>query len=241
MTAICFAGCSKTEENAVVDTSIQVQVAETILTSFSQMTEDVFEQFKNMSDYQLEYNMMTTGLPVSGEDFLSVIKAWESAEDECGAFVEYGELKTEVNGSEVAVTTEAKYEDRQATITFQFNEDSKLESMDVAAEYQISEILVKAVLNTVLGMGTVFAVLIFLAFLIYCMKFIPSILEKLHGKKDTSDQQAKAVPVVQEQVEETDDLELVAVITAAIAAKEGTSSDGFVVRSIRRRPSNHWN
>ena len=42
-------------------------------------------------------------------------------------------------------------------------------------------------------------------------------------------------------VEETDDLELIAVITAAIAAQEGTSTDGFVVRSIRRRPSNNWN
>ena len=40
--------------------------------------------------------------------------------------------------------------------------------------------------------------------------------------------------------EMTDDLELIAVITAAIAAGEGTSTDGFVVRSIRRRTSNNW-
>ena len=39
----------------------------------------------------------------------------------------------------------------------------------------------------------------------------------------------------------TDDEELVAVIAAAIAAAEGTTTDGFVVRSIRRRPSNKWN
>ena len=36
--------------------------------------------------------------------------------------------------------------------------------------------------------------------------------------------------------EESDDLELVAVIAAAIAASEGAvSTDGFVVRSIRKR------
>ena len=40
---------------------------------------------------------------------------------------------------------------------------------------------------------------------------------------------------------EEDDLELIAVITAAIAAQEGTGTDGFVVRSIRRRPLNNWN
>ena len=36
------------------------------------------------------------------------------------------------------------------------------------------------------------------------------------------------------------DEELVAVIAAAIAAAEGAGTDGFVVRSIRRRPSNKW-
>ena len=45
-------------------------------------------------------------------------------------------------------------------------------------------------------------------------------------------------PVASEEL--CDDLELVAVIAAAIAAAEGTSTDSFVVRSIRRRPSNKW-
>ena len=30
-------------------------------------------------------------------------------------------------------------------------------------------------------------------------------------------------------------------LSAAIAAAEGTTTDGFVVRSIRRRSSNKWN
>ena len=38
----------------------------------------------------------------------------------------------------------------------------------------------------------------------------------------------------EEQDEDVDDLELVAVITAAIAASENTSTDGLVVRSIRK-------
>ena len=40
---------------------------------------------------------------------------------------------------------------------------------------------------------------------------------------------------IEEKEELVDDTELVAVIAAAIAAYEGTSTDGFVVRSIRRR------
>ena len=52
----------------------------------------------------------------------------------------------------------------------------------------------------------------------------------------------KAIAQIVENEELSDDLELVAVISAAIAASEGAAStDGFVVRSIRRRPSNKWN
>ena len=43
---------------------------------------------------------------------------------------------------------------------------------------------------------------------------------------------AQIVSNEEENVE--DDLELIAVITAAIAASEGTSTDGLVVRSIRK-------
>jgi len=54
----------------------------------------------------------------------------------------------------------------------------------------------------------------------------------------TTKAESPEVPVVEENL--SDDLELVAVIAAAIAAAEGTSTDSFVVRSIRRRPSNKW-
>ena len=55
-------------------------------------------------------------------------------------------------------------------------------------------------------------------------------------KKETS----AAAPAPVEVVPATDDSELIAVISAAIAASEGTSTDGFVVRSIKRRKSNKW-
>ena len=46
---------------------------------------------------------------------------------------------------------------------------------------------------------------------------------------------APAPSAQEEIVEEVDDLELIAVISAAIAASEQAPADGFVVRSIRRR------
>ena len=126
-------------------------------------------------------------------------------------------------------------------IEFQFDENLNMESMDVSAKYELSEILQKAGLNTVLGMGTVFAVLIFLAFIISLMKYIPALLGQNKKQEDAVKATTKSAPAVETVVvDETDDLELVAVITAAIAASEGTSTDDFVVRSIKRRTSNKW-
>ena len=64
---------------------------------------------------------------------------------------------------------------------------------------------------------------------------------KAEEKKETPVQAAPAPAVSAPQAAGTDDGELAAVIAAAIAASEGTSTDGFVVRSIKRRKSNKWN
>ena len=100
----------------------------------------------------------------------------------------------------------------------------------------------QALLNTLMGMGTVFAVLIFISFLISLFKYIPAIQNVFGKKKDEQKEETKAaVSETVEEVDETDDLELIAVISAAISAAEETTTDGFVVRSIKRRPSNKWN
>ena len=90
--------------------------------------------------------------------------------------------------------------------------------------------------NTLMGMGTVFVVLIFISLLISCFKFIPQIMDKL-SKKSSVEEKPEVVEEISETVtaNEEDDSELIAVIAAAIAASEQTSTDSFVVRSIRRR------
>ena len=116
-------------------------------------------------------------------------------------------------------------------------------------------ILIKALTNTVLGMGTVFLVLIFIAFLISLLPKLTAIIESV-GKKKKAVLPATTgnqVPVIsglktagneksEKQTDEefVDDLELAAVITAAIAAAEMLPADGFVVRSIRRSTQNQW-
>lgn len=105
------------------------------------------------------------------------------------------------------------------------------------------EILVKALINTALGMGTVFLSLIFIACIISLLPKVTGAIESI-GKKKTEEAAAPKenvqIPEVVPEEERIDDHELVAVITAAIAAMEGVPADGFVVRSIKRSSRNKW-
>ena len=96
-----------------------------------------------------------------------------------------------------------------------------------------------ALLNTVIGMGTVFIVLILISFIISLLKYIPKLLgvdKKDEKKNEAPVAAAKEEPVVEDDEDLVDDTELVAVITAAIMASMGDEApaDGLVVRSIRR-------
>lgn len=106
----------------------------------------------------------------------------------------------------------------------------------------------QALLNTVLCMGIVFIMLIFISLLISSFALIPKI-QAMFSKPEPVLEVAKPTviaPVVEEEpevVEElSDDLELVAVITAAIMASMGNEApaDGLVVRSIKRANTKKW-
>ena len=239
---LSFTGCGKSETTEYDQATLE-QYAEFVVQNFEAMTTEQLDSFSDMRDLQLDTQLMNAGLPVDGEDFLTMISSWEAAEEECGAYVEHGDWTMEVKNDGVSLTSEAKYENRDADIVFSFDEKGNMESMDVSAHYSTGEILEKAGLNTVLGMGTVFVVLILIMFIIYLFGFIPRIQEKFDAKKKGKTQDATkdaidntvAQIATKEEEELTDDLELVAVIAAAVAASEGqTSTDGFVVRSIRR-------
>lgn len=112
-----------------------------------------------------------------------------------------------------------------------------------ARSESMGELMKRAGLNTVMGMGTVFLVLILISIIIYLLGFIGKAQNK--GAAAAALPEKPAEPLVMETPAEpedlTDDFELVAVIAAAIAASEGVPADCLVVRSIRRKASpNQW-
>ena len=124
-------------------------------------------------------------------------------------------------------------------IEFVINTDYTLESGAINPSYTTGEKMGKAGMNTLIGMGTVFVVLIFISFIISLFKYI-SVYEnrKKEQKEDTASvgvDNAIAQIVSNEEENVEDDLELIAVITAKqLQRSEGTSTDGLVVRSIRK-------
>ena len=101
----------------------------------------------------------------------------------------------------------------------------------------LKEILMKALMDTLLGMGTVFSILILISFIIYLFKVF-----FYNGKKS----QPAPAPAAAQTAADEDEGELFAVIAAAISAFEnggqvpaGVASNlngqEYVVRSIKRR------
>ncbi|NLL92906.1 MAG: OadG family protein [Clostridiales bacterium] len=99
--------------------------------------------------------------------------------------------------------------------------------------------MANAARNTLVGMFTVIVILLFILAIISLFKFIPKIQAKMENKGKINDSAVdNAIAQITEKEELVDDLELVAVITAAVAAASNTSSDSFVVRSIRKARRN---
>ncbi len=151
-----------------------------------------------------------------------------------------GEFEFDAKKDELIVSMLLKGPEHDGSIEFMFDKNLHLTSMTTNAKYSLGESMKKAGINTGIGMGTVFTMLIVIMFIIKLLGVIPKIQEKSAKKKamakkaDTETSVDNTIQGIVEREEAEDDLELVAVISAAIAAMEGTSTDGFVVRSIKR-------
>lgn len=107
---------------------------------------------------------------------------------------------------------------------------------------KLGEILVTAGEYTLLGMGTVFVVLIIIALVISCFGILKKTVKAKAPEEEKAPAAAAAAPAASAQ---SSDDQLIAVITAAVAAYMASEAsavpkDGeYVVRSIRRATWKH--
>lgn len=224
-------------------------VADFLINNWAGMAEADIAEYATMDEEDAETLIQSYGLPFTAEAFTTAFAGYEGSVEELGAYVSTDSYDAPiVKGDEITLNVNLTYESRPAQLSIVFNKKSVAQSVTLNPEYTIGEILQKAAMNTILGMGTVFIVLIFISLVIYCFNFIPAIQAKF-GRKKKEEELPKPAPVktaaapapaAPAEEELVDDGELVAAITAAICAYQGTSSDGFVVRSIRRAESAKW-
>ena len=214
--SITFSGASL----VLADGEIDDQTKTTIETTAEGLTETIIP----LTDEQIEAYME------SGDDFTeNAMTAWNGAKEELGDMKETGSVEIEYSNDEYTATVPVTFEKEDAEFIYVFDKNLTPTSLSVDVKYSFATTMKNSALNTVMGLGTVFVILIMLIFLISLFQFIPGSGAQEAKAKKKAAEEAAAAPV-----QEADNSELIAVIAAAIAASEGTSTDGFVVRSIRK-------
>lgn len=226
-------------------TPAYLPVEESTLENMLTTSEALIDELCAYGDEELE------ALKASEYQFTSrAVEAWQSTKDELGALVSYDteDASYEVEGEFVTCTIPAEFEKNPATIRVFWNMASQQATdMTFTVESSKSELMGEAGMNTVVGLVTVFAVLIFLILVIMAFG-------KMGGNKNQEPAKEKkaapapapaaqaAAPVVAAQPQ--DDIELQIVLGMAIAMYEqetgAAGGDGYVVRSIRKNRKNNW-
>lgn len=225
MSVCAFAADTVTEDEAANYKS----AAETLISQIAGFSDEEIENYLAQDD------AFTT----------ATMESWKSVKDELGAYSSIVSQNVEKDGDVVTISTVAQFEKAKADVVLMLDLGQQMyTSMTYSVQYSLAANMQRAGMNTLMGIGIVFLMLLFLSFVIGLFKYI----EKFQnvGKKKAAEEAPKAeeapAPAIaqSEAADEdfADDLELVAVISAAIAAYENTSGDSFVVRSIKK--SNKW-
>ena len=227
MSVCAFAADTVTEDEAANYKS----AAETLISQIAGFSDEEIENYLAQDD------AFTT----------ATMESWKSVKDELGAYSSIVSQDVEKDGDVVTISTVAQFEKAKADVVLMLDLGQQMyTSMTYSVQYSLAANMQRAGMNTLMGIGIVFLMLVFLSFVIGLFKYI----EKFQnvGKKKAAEEAPKAeeapAPAIaqSEAADEdfADDLELVAVISAAIAAYENTSGDSFVVRSIKKSNKWHW-
>ncbi len=167
----------------------------------------------------------------------AALESYQTALEDMGGYRSVDDVEYTISDDGITIVAHLVGAERNASMEIIIDTSNQLVSATTNVERTFRELMINAALNTLLGMGTVFVVLILISLIISCFNLIPKIQKSFEKKKDTAKVKDTGVvaQIVQNEEQYSDDFELIAVISAAIAASEGSAgSDGYVVRSIRR-------
>lgn len=230
-------------EQRKMDTAIQIATQYVIPSLENFEDEAALESFSEYTADEVAYLVQeNVGITVDGYAYKTAIESFNSAKKTIGGITAVGDADATIDDDQIIVHVDVTGANQNAQAEVIFSNDMFL-SMESAALNPVESmggLMTKAALNTLIGMGTVFVMLIAISLIISLFNFIPKI-QAAFSKKDKKEEAKSAgidnavTQIAAQEEAEADDTELVAVIAAAIAASEGAAStDGFVVRSIRK-------
>ena len=181
---------------------------------------------------------------------VSSMEAWKTSKDELGAPLmdeDAGPVTVTEKSGKYTVTVPKLFEKANVNFVYIFDRALNPTAITIDVKLPMGTTLIRALLNTIIGICTVFLVLVFLSFVISQLGRVPALVEGKKKGAEVSPAPVRSMPApavtaaaAVAPVEESDDLALVAAITAAIEAFTGKKSgDDFVVRSIRRSRTRH--
>lgn len=204
--------------------------------------ENVLDVYYNNGYTAAEWETAILGsydVTIDGDAYVKGLESFLTGYEQMGAITSMGNVTTKIDDENLIINVDVTGELKDGQIELIISNDyfAEVSSCTLNVNDTFGELMARAAMNTLLGMGSVFAVLILIMGIIYLFNFIPKIQAAFAKKEEPQTPQAPVVtaPAVEEVAEEADDMELVAVIAAAIAAYEGqATTDGFVVRSIKK-------
>ena len=199
----------------------------------------MMEQLSGLDEATIDYNISYMASYEDGAVLVELLENYKECCEEAGEFVGLGDFSVEKSGKTVTSTLVGDYSNRDLKMTFVYStlDPTKPTAMNIEPVYTLGETMQKAGLNTVMGILIVFFMLVVMSGVIKCFEIIPKLQNKAKEKAENSAvATTEAAPAATTVVDNgTDDLQLIAVIAAAIAASTGASTDSFVVRSIKKR------
>ena len=248
---------ASTEESFEIDEAAVYATARGVISVYQSVRPDSYDQIEAFTEDELEQvtsMLAQQGLSIAPEAFKNGFTSYKASLEDLGDITAISDLKavSEKNGeitAHVTVTGSQSRPDgapRTADIEIIMSRSMKVSSAAFNVEQTTGEKLSHAGLNTLLGMGTTFSILILISIVIYLLSFVPKILD---GSKKEKSKSTEAVDKTIDQIIAKEEVakagarsndELIAVISAAIAAYESSATgrtvtpDTFIVRSLKK-------
>lgn len=227
--SLFFVACAKT-----VEKDIDEQIGNNLI----MMSDNLISQITSLDDEAIDRNIKDLEEKKQFE-LMTALENWKAGKKDIGEVqaIKSDEAILNVDKEGYSVSISIVGEKRSAIVRIAYDKNmQKVNSMSINVNYNLGEKLSKAGLNTLIGMATVFIILIFIIFIIDAFKYISVFEERLAKKPgELIKEEIKLKEEVSTQENLLEDQELVAVISAAIMAyEEENNTDDLIVRSLKK-------